>query len=77
MTQEPDPSLLPEPNEEMKQDEDEMKIDTNPAVTEEQLKVRSHRLFLDDLEYQAFTRRLSWSPDGSILLTPASCFFDL
>ncbi len=40
-------------------------------------KVRAHRLFLDDLEYQAFTRRLSWSPDGSVLLTPASCYFDL
>lgn len=43
----------------------------------EKPKTLSHRLFLDDLEYQAFTRRLSWSPDGSILLTPASCFFDL
>ena len=38
---------------------------------------KSHRLFLDDLEYQAFTRRLAWSPDGSVLLTPASCYFDL
>lgn len=38
---------------------------------------KSHRLFLDDVEYLAFTRRLCWSPDGSVLLTPASCYSDL
>lgn len=37
-------------------------------------KPKCHRLFLDDVEYLAFTRRLSWSPDGSLLLTPASCY---
>jgi hypothetical protein len=43
----------------------------------EEVKVRSHRLFLDDFEYSAFTRRLAWSPDGSILLAPAGCYYDL
>lgn len=29
-------------------------------------------LFLDDMDYTAFARRLAWSPDGTFLLTPAS-----
>lgn len=37
----------------------------------------SHRLFLDDIEYQSFVRRLDWSPDGNLLLTPAGCYYDL
>lgn len=37
----------------------------------------SHRLFLDDVEYQSFVRRLDWSPDGNVLLTPSACFYDL
>ena len=43
----------------------------------ENTKVKSHRLFLDDFEYTAFTRRLAWSPDGSVLLAPAACYYDL
>jgi len=58
-------------NEEMK---DENK---NEPVPTENAKLRSHRLFLDDFEYSAFTRRLEWSPDGSVLLTPAACYYDL
>lgn len=38
---------------------------------------KSHRLFLDDTEYQSFIRRLAWSPDGQFLLTPGSWFQDL
>jgi len=34
-------------------------------------------MFLDDVEYLSFFRRLSWSPDGSFFLTPASVFQDL
>jgi len=34
-------------------------------------------MFLDDVEYLSFVRRLSWSPDGSFFLTPASVFQDL
>ena len=37
-------------------------------------KIATHRLFLDDVEYQAFVRRLAWSPDGNVLLTPAACW---
>ncbi len=37
----------------------------------------SHRLFLDDVEYQSFVRRLDWSPDGNVLLTPSACFYNL
>jgi chromatin assembly factor 1 subunit B len=55
---------------------DEPMDNTNTDQQQKNNKV-SHRLFLDDVEYQAFTRRLCWSPDGSILLTPASCYFDL
>jgi chromatin assembly factor 1 subunit B len=40
-------------------------------------KKKSHRLFLDDTEYQSFIRRLAWSPDGQFLLTPGSWFQDL
>ena len=40
-------------------------------------KKSSHRMFLDDVEYLSFFRRLSWSPDGSFFLTPASVFQDL
>lgn len=29
-------------------------------------------LFLDDMDYTAFARRLAWSPDGTFLLTPGS-----
>lgn len=53
---------------------DENAVEANPA---ENSKVRSHRLFLDDFEYSAFTRRLEWSPDGSIMLSPAACYYDL
>jgi len=31
-------------------------------------------MFLDDVEYLSFVRRLSWSPDGTFFLTPASVF---
>ncbi len=52
---------------------EEMKDESAP----DEVKTRSHRLFLDDFEYSAFTRRLAWSPDGSILLAPAGCYYDL
>ena len=29
------------------------------------------------MEYQSFVRRLDWSPDGNLLLTPSACFYDL
>ncbi len=34
-------------------------------------------MFLDDVEYLSFIRRLSWSPDGTFFLTPASVYQDL
>jgi chromatin assembly factor 1 subunit B len=34
-------------------------------------------MFLDDVEYLSFVRRLSWSPDGNFFLTPASVYQDL
>lgn len=34
-------------------------------------------MFLDDCEYLSFFRRLSWSPDGTFFLTPASIYSDL
>ena len=40
----------------------------------ETTKKRNHRLYLDQSEYQSFVRRLSWSPDGTLLLTPAAWF---
>jgi chromatin assembly factor 1 subunit B len=40
-------------------------------------KKKSHRMFLDDTEYQSFVRRLAWSPDGTFMLTPGSWFQDL
>ena len=43
----------------------------------DQSKKRTHRLFLDDTEYQSFVRRLSFSPDGSFMLTPGSWYQDL
>ena len=39
---------------------------------QEESKKKSQRLFLDDLEYSAFARRLCFSPDGLVVLTPAS-----
>ena len=41
------------------------------------LKKCTHRMFLDDVEYLSFFRRLSWSPDGSFFITPASVYQDL
>lgn len=40
-------------------------------------KRKSHRMFLDDTEYTCFVRRLSWSPDGTFMLTPSSWYQDL
>lgn len=31
-------------------------------------------MFLDDLEYKNFFRRLSWATDGSFLLTPSAIY---
>jgi hypothetical protein len=47
------------------------------AGAKEPQKKSSHRMFLDDVEYLSFFRRLSWSPDGSFFLTPASVYQDL
>ena len=47
------------------------------SSTGEANKKKSHRLFLDDTEYQSFVRRLSFSPDGSFMLTPSSWYQDL
>jgi hypothetical protein len=49
----------------------------NTAGAKETQKKSSHRMFLDDVEYLSFFRRLSWSPDGSFFLTPASVYQDL
>ena len=51
-------------------DENGDNIDTNV----DKIKKNSHRMFLDDVEYLCFVRRLSWSPDGSFFLTPASVY---
>ena len=48
-----------------------------PAAVVRTQRTASHRLFLDDVEYQSFVRRLDWSPDGNLLLTPSACFYDL
>ena len=40
-------------------------------------KKSSHRMFLDDVEYLSFVRRLAWSPCGSFFLTPASVYQEL
>jgi hypothetical protein len=53
-----------------------MVINTAAGGKETQKK-SSHRMFLDDVEYLSFFRRLSWSPDGSFFLTPASVYQDL
>lgn len=53
-----------------------MVINTAGNAKETQKK-SSHRMFLDDVEYLSFFRRLSWSPDGSFFLTPASVYQDL
>ena len=51
-------------------------IDTTAAAVNNVLqpKRNSHRMFLDDVEYLSFVRRLSWSPDGTFFLTPASVY---
>jgi len=46
-------------------------------VTANKPKKSTHRMFLDDVEYLSFMRRLSWSPDGTFFLTPASVYQDL
>ncbi len=57
---------------------DEMKEDKpDEEDTTHHQKKSTHRMFLDDVEYLSFFRRLSWSPDGSFFLTPASVFQDL
>ena len=48
----------------------------NQQSAQAEFKKKSHRLFLDDTEYQSFVRRLAWSPDGSFMLTPGSMFCD-
>jgi len=52
-------------------------INTAAGNAKETQKKSSHRMFLDDVEYLSFFRRLSWSPDGSFFLTPASVYQDL
>lgn len=52
-------------------------VGDNQIVEIPETKKKSHRLFLDDTEYQSFIRRLAWSPDGQFLLTPGSWFQDL
>ena len=47
------------------------------AVPVNKAKKNTHRMFLDDVEYLSFIRRLSWSPDGSFFITPASVYQDL
>ena len=62
---------------------DQENIDMNiiqeekPAVTTQSKKIATHRLYLDDVEYESFVRRLDWSPDGNILITPSACYYDL
>ena len=47
------------------------------ANPDQRIKKNTHRMFLDDVEYLSFIRRLTWSPDGSFFLTPASVYQDL
>eukprot|EP00347_Sterkiella_histriomuscorum_P016639 403352417 len=70
--------------EEIEQQEDgfgQLQLETTEADTNAQennkIKKSSHRMFLDDVEYLCFVRRLSWSPDGTFLLTPASVYQDI
>lgn len=56
------------PKQEDEKADDTVDLDASKA----EVKKKSQRLFLDDLEYQAFARRLTWSPDGSLLLVPAA-----
>jgi len=41
---------------------------------DQKIKKNTHRMFLDDVEYLSFIRRLSWSPDGSFFIAPASVY---
>jgi hypothetical protein len=68
------------------QNEDTVMQDIDQAMMEAQIqatamqqasKKNSHRMFLDDVEYLSFVRRLSWSPDGNFFLTPASVYQEL
>lgn len=52
-------------------------VDTTAKLPVRTQRIASHRLFLDDVEYQSFVRRLDWSPDGNLLLTPSACYYDL
>ena len=64
----PESEVIPEPS----------TVDVvNTEMAQVHAKKNSHRMFLDDVEYLSFVRRLSWSPDGSFFLTPASVFQDL
>ena len=54
-----------------------IKEEKKPTVVTQTKKIASHRLFLDDVEYMSFVRRLDWSPDGNILVTPSACYYDL
>lgn len=55
----------------------EIQEEEKPTVITQTKKIASHRLFLDDIEYGSFVRRLDWSPDGNILVTPSACYYDL
>lgn len=65
--------------EEIEQQNDGMVFDNGEMEinTTEKRKKNSHRMFLDDVEYLSFVRRLSWSPDGTFFLTPASVYQDI
>jgi len=52
-------------------------MEVNTETAQVHSKKNSHRMFLDDVEYLSFVRRLSWSPDGNFFLTPASVYQDL
>ena len=66
------------------------RISTGGDKPESKTRKVTQRMFLDDMEYTAYIqsisinvaiysmiRRLSWSTDGSFLLTPASIYRDL
>ena len=47
------------------------------ANTNDVIKKKTHRMFLDDTEYTSFVRRLTFSPDGNLMLVPGSWYQDL
>ena len=46
----------------------------SPVVKKSVRRPQSHAIFVDNMSMESFFRRLTWSPDGSLLFTPAAQF---